>query len=204
MTRTLQALTAVSALALVGCQSGNPLDTRSGEDKAAALADECRSALNELYAEAPQAQSIANDAEGVLVFPNVVKAGLGIGGETGNGCLLQNGEVAGYNKSGASFGFQAGAQSRSEVIMFMSEAALDKLRSRQGLEFGADASAAVMDMGAGGTLDTGNIDSEILAFTFGESGLMAAATLEGAKVTELDWGHEPVDLRASPIRASRR
>ena len=189
MTRTLQALTAVSALALVGCQSGNPLDTRSGEDKAAALADECRSALNELYAEAPQAQSIANDAEGVLVFPNVVKAGLGVGGETGNGCLLQNGEVVGYyNKSGASFGFQAGAQSRSEVIMFMSEAALDKLENRAGLEFGADASAAVMDMGASGTLDTGNIDSEILAFIFGEAGLMAAATLEGAKVTELDWG----------------
>lgn len=189
MTRTLQALTAVSVLALAGCQSGNPLDTSSGEDKAAALADECRSALNELYAQAPQAQSIANDAEGVLVFPNVVKAGLGVGGETGNGCLLQNSEVVGYyNKSGASFGFQAGAQSRSEVIMFMSEAALDKLENRAGLEFGVDASAAVIDMGAGGTLDTGNIDSEILAFIFGESGLMAAATLEGAKVTELDWG----------------
>ena len=188
MTRTLQALTAVSALALVGCQSGNPLDTRSGEDKAAALADECRSALNELYAEAPQAQSIANDAEGVLVFPNVVKAGLGIGGETGNGCLLQGGEVAGYyNKSGASIGFQAGAQSRSEVMMFMSEAALDKLRRREGLEFGADASVVVLDMGAGGTLDTGTIDSEVLAFIFGEAGLMASASLEGAKVTPINF-----------------
>jgi len=188
MTTTLKALTAVSVLALAGCQSGNPLDTSSGAEKAAALTGECRSALNELYAQAPQAQSIADDAEGILVFPNVVKAGLGIGGETGNGCFLRDGEVAGYyNKSGASFGFQAGAQSRSEVIMFMSEAAVDKLENRAGLEFGADASAAVMDMGAGGTLDTGNIDSEILAFIFGESGLMAAATLEGAKVTELDW-----------------
>jgi lipid-binding SYLF domain-containing protein len=122
------------------------------------------------------------------VFPNVVKARLGIGGETGNGCLLQKEEITGYyNKSGASFGLQAGAQSRSEVIMFMSEAALDKLRSRQGFEFGADASAAVLDMGAGGTLDATNIDSDILAFIYGESGLMAAATLEGTKVTQLDW-----------------
>jgi lipid-binding SYLF domain-containing protein len=146
------------------------------------LADECRSALNELYALAPQAQGIANDAEGVLVFPNVVKAGLGIGGETGNGCFLQNSEVVDYyNKSGASFGLQAGAQSRSEVIMFVSEAAVDKLKNRAGLEFGADASAAVMDMGAGGSLDTSNIDSEILAFIFGESGLMAAATREGPR-----------------------
>jgi lipid-binding SYLF domain-containing protein len=189
MTRTLKARTAVSVLALAGCQSGNPLDTGSGEDKAAALADECRSALNELYAQAPQAQSIANDAEGILVFPNVVKAGLGIGGETGNGCLLQDGEVVDYyNKSGASVGFQAGAQSRSEVVMFMSEDSLAKLKNREGFELGADASAAVLDMGAGGTLDTSNIDSEVLAFVFGESGLMAAANLEGGKVTQLDWG----------------
>lgn len=188
MTRMLHAIAAGSALALVGCQSGNPLDTSSPEEKAQALTTECRSALNELYAQAPQAQQIVGDAQATLVFPNVVKAGLGIGGETGNGCLMQDGVVDGYyNKSGASIGFQAGAQSRAEVIAFMSEDALSKLKNRQGFEFGADASAAVLDMGAGGTLDTGNIDAEILAFIFGESGLMAAATLEGAKVTQLDW-----------------
>lgn len=188
MTRTLQALTAVSALALAGCQSGNPLDTSTGAEKAAALRAECMRALDELYAQAPDARGIVSDAEGTLVFPNVVKAGLGIGGETGNGCLLQDGVVDGYyNKSGASIGFQAGAQSRSEVIAFMSEEALAKLENRAGFEFGADASAAVLDMGAGGTLDTGNIDAEILAFIFGEEGLMAAAALEGAKVTQLDW-----------------
>lgn len=188
MIRTLQALAVVSTLALVGCQSGNPLDTSSKEDKTAALAEECRSALNQLYGKAQQTQEIGAKAEGILVFPNVIKAGLGVGGETGNGCLFQNGVVeAYYNKSGASFGFQAGAQKRSEVIMFMSEAALEKLQNRAGLEFGADASAAVLDMGAGGTLDTSNIDAEILAFIFGEAGLMANASLEGSKVTKLDW-----------------
>lgn len=188
MTRRLPGLCAVAALALAGCQAGNPLDTGAPEEKAAALVAECREALDQLYAEAARSQQIAADAEAVLVFPNVVKAGLGIGGETGNGCLFQDGVIAGYyNKSGASFGFQAGAQSRSEVIMFMSEQALDKLQSREGLEFGADASAAVLDMGAGGTLDTTNIDAEILAFIFGEAGLMASASLEGSKVTELDW-----------------
>ena len=187
---TRHALTAAAALTLAACQSGNPMDMSSGEDKAAALTAECRGALDQLYADAPQAETIAGEAEGVLVFPNVVKAGLGVGGETGNGCLLQGGEVVDYyNKSGASIGLQAGAQSRSEVIMFMSEDALAKLENREGFEFGADASAAVMDMGAGGTIDTGNIDSEILAFIFGEAGLMAAATLEGAKVTQLDLGN---------------
>ncbi|HET8726528.1 MAG TPA: lipid-binding SYLF domain-containing protein [Alphaproteobacteria bacterium] len=188
MISIFRTLTMVSTLALAGCYGGNPLDTGTQAERAAALQAECRSALDELYAEAPQSRSIAANAEGILVFPNVVKAGLMIGGESGNGCLLQGGEIVGYyNKSGGSFGFQAGAQSRSEVIMFMSEAALDQLRSRAGLEFGADASAAVMDVGAGGTLDTTNIDSEILAFIFGEAGLMASASLEGSKVTELDW-----------------
>jgi lipid-binding SYLF domain-containing protein len=187
-TSPLRAFAATTVLTLAACQSGNPMDTSSGAEKAAALQAECQSALNELYAEAPQARNIANDAAGVLVFPNVVKAGLGIGGETGNGCLLQDGEVAGYyNKSGASIGLQAGAQSRSEVVMLMSEAALDKLQSAGGFEFGADASAAVMDMGAGGSLDTSNIDAEVLAFIFGESGLMANATLEGSKVTEISF-----------------
>ena len=184
----LRVFAATTVLTLAACQSGNPLDTRSGPEQAAALQAECQSALNELYAEAPQAQNIANDAAGILVFPNVVKAGLGIGGETGNGCLLQGGDVVGYyNKSGASVGLQAGAQSRSEVVMFMSEAALDKLQSAAGFEFGADASAAVMDMGAGGTLDTRNIDAEVLAFIFGETGLMANASLEGSKVTEISF-----------------
>jgi lipid-binding SYLF domain-containing protein len=183
-----RAFTATAVLTVAACQSGNPMDTSSGSEKAAALQAECRGALDELYAQAPQTRNVANDAAGVLVFPNVVKAGLGIGGETGNGCLLQGGEVVDYyNKSGASFGLQAGAQSRSEVVMFMSEAALGKLENRAGFEFGADASAAVMDMGAGGTLDTSNIDAEIVAFIFGESGLMANASLEGSKVTEISF-----------------
>lgn len=187
-TSALHAFAAVAVLSLAACQSGNPLDTSSGPEKQAALQAECQRALNELYAEAPQARDIANDAAGVLVFPNVVKAGLGIGGETGNGCLLQDGEVVSYyNKSGASIGLQAGAQSRSEVVMFMSDAALDKLKNRAGFEFGADASAAVMDMGAGGTLDTSNIDAEVLAFIFGEAGLMANASLEGSKATEISF-----------------
>lgn len=185
MSRTLAV---ISTLALLGCAGGNPLDTGTDAERAAALQTECRSALNELYAEAPQAESIAEDAEGVLVFPNVVKAGLVIGGESGNGCLIQDGEIVDYyNKSGGSFGLQAGAQSRSEVLMFMSDAALDKLENRAGLEFGVDASAAVVEVGAGGAIDTTNINSEILAFIFGEAGLMAAATLEGSKVTKLDW-----------------
>lgn len=187
MNSTFRTLATVSMLALAACSGGNPLDTRSEAERTAALETECRNALDELYAQAPAARNIAADAEGILVFPSVVKAGLMIGGETGNGCLIQGGSIVGhYNKSGGSLGFQAGAQSRSEVLMFMSQQALDQLQDRAGLEFGVDASAAVVDVGAGGSIDTTNLDSEVLAFIFGEEGLMASASLEGSKVTPLD------------------
>ncbi|MGI9435324.1 MAG: YSC84-related protein [Geminicoccaceae bacterium] len=172
---------------LAGCSGGNPLDTSSNAEKSKALVSNSTAALDQLYRDAPGAQDIGKNAKGILVFPSIVKAGLGIGGETGNGTLFINDEASGYfNKSGASFGFQAGAQKRSEVIMFMTDAAMQKLKNRAGLEFGVDASAAVLDAGAGGTLDTSNIDAEIVAFIFGQAGLMANASLEGSKVTEIN------------------
>lgn len=175
---------------LAGCSAGNPLDTSSDAEKAQALVTESRAALDQLYGQASGTENVAGNADGILVFPNIVKAGLGVGGETGNGVLFVNGEPTGYyNKSGASFGFQAGAQKRSEVVMFMTENALQSLlKNREGFEFGVDASAAVLDVGAGGDLNTSNIDSEIIAFVFGQSGLMANASLEGTKVTEINLG----------------
>lgn len=172
---------------LAGCSGGNPLDTSSDAEKAEALVSNSRAALDQLRKQAPGTEGIAKNAKGLLVFPSIVKAGIGIGGETGNGTLFIDDESRGYyNKSGASIGFQLGAQERSEVIMFMTDAAMQKLNDRGGLEFGVDASAVALDAGAAAGLDSSNIDAEIVAFIFGQAGLMANASLEGTKVTEID------------------
>jgi lipid-binding SYLF domain-containing protein len=187
MLHQLRNLTVASALALSACQAGNPLDTGSEADKAAALGAECDRALDQLYAEVKQTKSIVEQAQGTLVFPNVTSAGLGVGAETGNGCLYENGVVTSYfNKSGASIGFQAGAQSRSEVLVLTSDAAMEKLTSAAGLDFGGNATATVIDTGVGAQIDTKQLMSkEIIAFILGETGLMAGATVEGSKVTKL-------------------
>jgi lipid-binding SYLF domain-containing protein len=189
MMREVRVIATMTALAIAGCQAGNPLDTSTGEDKRQALNAECDKALQALYSEVHQARTIVADARGTLVFPNLTKAGFIVGAETGNGCLYEDGEITSYfNKSGGSFGWQAGAQSSSQVLVLTSDAAMKKLQSAAGLDFGGNASATVIDTGAGATVNTAELmNNEIIAFVLGERGLMAGATLEGTKVTEFDW-----------------
>jgi lipid-binding SYLF domain-containing protein len=188
MIRTLQALSALSALVLVGCQTGQPLDT-SSPDKVQALASSCESALNSFFTQVQQGKEIVDQSQGTLVFPDLTKAGFIVGAETGNGCLFEDGKVTSYyNKSGGSFGFQAGAQSTTQVIVMTSQEAMRKLQSAAGLDFGGNASATVVDTGIGATVNTATLmNNEIIAFVLDEKGLMAGATLEGTKITKLDW-----------------
>lgn len=126
-------------------------------------------------------------AEGVLVFPDVVKAGFGIGGETGDGALLIKGETVDYyNTSAASIGFQIGLQFKTVVLVFLQKDALDKFRNSSGWEVGVDASVAIIELGAGVDVNTLNITDPVVGFVFSNKGLMYNLTLEGAKITRLD------------------
>lgn len=126
-------------------------------------------------------------AAGYLVFPRVIKVGLGFGAETGEGALMVNGAVEDYYRTTAgSFGLQAGAQAKSVVIAFMTADALDKFRNSSGWKAGVDGSVALIDLGIGKTIDTNNIKDPVVGFIFGSKGLMYNLTLEGSKFTKLD------------------
>lgn len=126
-------------------------------------------------------------AKGVLVFPAVYKAGIGIGGEYGEGALRIGGKTVDYyNTAAASIGFQLGAQAKTVIIVFMQDKALDKFRNSKGWEAGVDGSVALVELGAGGSLDTTNIKDPIVGFVFANRGLMYNLTLEGSKITKLD------------------
>jgi lipid-binding SYLF domain-containing protein len=126
-------------------------------------------------------------AKGVLVFPKIVKAGLGVGGEYGNGALLIGGKpVAYYNTAAASIGFQIGAQAKSVILCFMQESALKKFRASSGWEVGVDGSVAIVDVGAGKSVNTTNLKDPIVGFVFDQKGLMANLTLEGSKFTKIN------------------
>ena len=122
----------------------------------------------------------------VLVFPDIVKAGFGLGGQYGEGALRRNDATVGYyNITSASFGFQAGAQSYSQALFFMNEDALNYLDQSKGFELGADANVAVMNQGLNVDASSTTVQDPIVAFAFGQKGLMAGATVEGSKITRI-------------------
>lgn len=128
-----------------------------------------------------------NQAAGYLVFPRVIKIGIGFGGETGEGVLRVGGQTIDYYRTSAgSFGLQLGAQAKSVVIVFMTKDSLKKFRDSNGWKVGIDGSVALVDIGAGKTIDSQNISDPVVGFIFGSKGLMYNLTLEGSKISKLD------------------
>ena len=126
-------------------------------------------------------------AKGVLVFPEVLKAGFGIGGEYGEGALQIGGKnVDYYSTAAASIGFQLGAQVKTLVLVFLEQGALDKFRNSSGWEVGVDGSVALVELGVGKDINTINIDDPIVGFVISNKGLMYNLTLEGSKITKLN------------------
>ena len=156
-------------------------------DTAAEIDADVDKALENFRSEVSGAEAFLNNAAGVLVFPRVVKAGVGIGGEYGQGALRMGGKTVDYYSTAAgSFGFQLGAQAKSIVIAFMTKESLEKFRNSAGFKVGVDGSVALIDLGAGKSIDTANIKDPVVGFVFGSKGLMYNLTLEGTKFTKLD------------------
>ncbi|MCK4463214.1 MAG: lipid-binding SYLF domain-containing protein [Candidatus Omnitrophica bacterium] len=130
--------------------------------------------------------TILKKAVGLLVFPAVFKAGIGLGGEYGEGALLIKGKTVDYySTAAASIGFQLGAQKKTIIIAFMDKGTLKDFRNSEGWKVGADASVTVVTVGADGSIDTAKTNKPIVAFVFNQKGLMYNLTLEGAKITKL-------------------
>jgi len=143
--------------------------------------------LEKFKEEVSGAEKFLEKAEGVLVFPDVVKAGFGIGGEYGEGALLIKGKTVDYYSTAAvSIGFQFGAQFKTVMLIFLKKEALDKFRNSSGWEAGVDGSVALIELGVGKDINTVNIEAPIVGFVFSNKGLMYNLTLEGSKMTKLD------------------
>jgi len=149
---------------------------------------EVAAALTRFYEEVPTGRELAARAKAMLVFPSVIKAGFGIGGEYGEGALRAGSRTLGYyNTASASIGLQIGAQARSEIILFMTEEALARFQASDAWEVGVDGSVTLVKVGVAGEIDTTSaLNDPVIAFIYGERGLMANLSLEGAKITRLE------------------
>jgi lipid-binding SYLF domain-containing protein len=144
-------------------------------------------ALDKFKEDVDIAENFLAMAKGVLIFPEVIKAGIGIGGEFGEGALRIGGQTADYyNTASASIGFQLGAQLKTIIIIFLDQDALDKFRNSSNWEAGVDGSVALIEFGAGKEITTTSIDEPIIGFIFNNKGLMYNLTLEGTKITKIN------------------
>jgi len=186
MNAMVQGITRTAAAALVLCGfalSPPPVAAASKEELDAHVG----AAIQDLYRTSAAAKELAGKSAGMLVFPTIVKAGLIVGGEYGEGALLVGGKtVAYYNIISASWGLQAGVQEKSLVLLFMTADALSKFRESKGWKAGVDGSVALATLGAGEAIDTETQNKPIIGFVFSNKGLMANLTLEGSKITRIE------------------
>ncbi len=144
-------------------------------------------AVETFYKQTGAGKQLAQKASGMLVFPEVIKAGVGIGGEYGEGALLVKGKTAAYySTAAASIGFQLGAQIKSQIILFMNPKVLESFRKSKGWKAGVDGSVALATLGAGGEINTDTVKKPIIGFIFSNKGLMYNLTFEGSKITRLE------------------
>jgi len=146
-----------------------------------------KESLKRFKAEIPGGADFLSQAKGVLVFPSVIKAGFGIGGEYGEGALQVSGKtIAYYSTAAASIGLQLGAQTKSIVVIFMTSDSLKNFRKSEGWKAGVDGSIALVEWGAAEDINTVDIKDPIVGFVFSNKGLMYNLTFEGSKFTKIN------------------
>ncbi len=171
---SLTALALLSAPALALSASDSEFDQRVD------------AALNALYESAPTAKTLAEKAKGILVFPDVAKAGLVVGAQGGDGALIKDGQkVAYYHTTALSVGLQAGVQRFGYALFFMTDTAMDQFEKSKNFELGVGPSVVFVDKGAARDINTLTAHSDVYGFTFGQKGLMAGVGMQGTKISRL-------------------
>ena len=133
------------------------------------------------------ADKLAGTAQGILVFPNILKAGFMFGGQVGEGVLFRGGTPTGYyNSVAASYGLQAGIQKFGYALFFMDSESLANFDASTGFEIGVGPSIVLVDEGVGRTMTTTTVRKGIYAFIFDQKGLMAGLGLQGSKITRIE------------------
>jgi len=169
-------LAAVSFGAIPSTHAATPEDLNQDADQA----------LHKLTSTNPLAAELVKKAKAVLIFPNIVKAGLIFGGAYGEGVLKEGAKVVGYyNSVTASWGLQAGAQSYGYVVFLMSKKAIKYVHDTHGWEIGTGPTVVVVNEGVAKNLSTSSLKKDAYAFIFDQQGLMGSLSIEGTKITHI-------------------
>ena len=155
----------------------NSMQAQTGDkdDKIIADANEARADFIKTDA---LMKSLFDNSYGYVIFPNIGKGAIGIGGAAGNGAVFQNGNLIGMAKmTQVTVGFQWGGQAYREVIFFETEADLNRFKENK-FEFSGQASAVAATKGAAGNV---KYKDGVMIFSQIKGGLMYEASVGGQK-----------------------
>lgn len=173
MRTRLAVVCVASLLGLFACETAPK--TRAQRD---VLAAEVASTLTRFRAADPTLQELLDKSVGWAVFPDVGKAGLGVGGAYGRGELYEHGRMIGFcDVTQGTVGLQIGAQTFSELVVFMRQSDLDAFRGEV-YEFAANVSAIAITEGAARSAD---YSKGVVVFTIAKGGLMAEVSVGGQR-----------------------
>jgi lipid-binding SYLF domain-containing protein len=174
-------LVAIATVSLCAISSQTNAETVDDLKKDAAQA------LQILYKNNPVAETISKNANKILVFPKVIKAGLIFGGSYGEGVMMKDSQIEGYyNTVSASWGWQAGAQSYSYVVFLMNDKAKNYLENSEGWSIGIGPTVVVVDAGIAKNLTSTTLQEDAYAFIFDQDGLMVSLSIKGTKITRIE------------------
>jgi len=172
-----------AATSIVSMSVMNQASAATAED----LDKDSRQALQTLYEAQPVAETLSRTARAVLVFPNIIKAGLVFGGSYGEGELIEGSKVVDYyNSVTGSWGLQAGAQSYGYAVFLMTDKAIQYVKDTKGWEIGVGPTVVVVDEGVAKNLSTSSLKDDAYAFIFSQQGLMAGVSIEGTKISRIN------------------
>lgn len=178
---------AATALTLTGC-STNMGATATPAERKAEINKGADSTLATLYTSVVGSKELVGKARGVVIFPQILEGAFGVGASGGDGVLRINGQTKDFYASRSlTLGFQAGAQSRALVYLFMTQESLDKFLSANTWTAGADASVSVIKAGANATIDTASVSNSVNAFAITNSGLFGGVNVNGSRISKIDF-----------------
>ncbi len=168
-TKILLLVMLVTTINLVFAQS----DSKKKE-----IITESEEAKSEFIKADKEMSGLFGKAYGYVIFPNVGKGGLGVGGAAGNGSVYERGKQIGTAKlTQVSIGFQAGGQAYREVVFFEDKKAMDRFKEDR-IELSAQVSAVAAASGASANA---KYKEGVMVFTMAKGGLMYEASVGGQK-----------------------
>lgn len=174
------------SLAVSAGMTSHAATSEADSSKRRSIDAKVQGTLSRLYATVKGSRELAAKASGVLVFPSVLQAGFVVGGQYGEGALRVGGKSVGYYSTvSGSFGFQAGAQSKAIIFLFMTHDALNSFRNSKGWSVGGEGSVALVKVGANGAIDTTTATAPVEVIVLTNAGLMGDVSLSGTKVSRL-------------------